>query len=78
MFILFFADSVKLQIDAMLAGLFRRFAKLNIFGETDAVGGGEYPVETDLAGVCDCFEVIRRKRRFATREENDYLSLRFE
>src|SRR6185369_12657538 len=57
---------------------FRGFAELEIFGEANAVRGGEYAIETDLLCVGDGVEIIRRERRLTAGEENDDLSSRFE
>ena len=78
MLVLFFADAVKLQVDAMLARGFCCFAKLDVFGETNSVGGGEYAIKPDLLCVRDCVEIVRRESRLATGEENDDLATRFE
>ncbi len=78
MLVLLFADAVKLQIDAVLSGCLRGFAKLDVFGEANAVRRREDAIETDLLRVSDGFEVVRRKRRLTAGEENDDLASRFE
>src|SRR5262249_50876964 len=55
-FVLLFTDTVKLQVDSVLSGRFGSFAELNVFGKTNAVGGCEDAIETDLLGVRDCLQ----------------------
>src|SRR5687767_12794196 len=74
MFVLLFADAIKLQVDAMLSGRLRSFAELNVFGEANAVCRRENSVKPDLLRVSDGIEVVRRKSRFTAGEENDYLA----
>ncbi len=78
MLVLFFAHAVKLQIDTVLAGCFGGLAKLNVFGKANSVGCRKDSIEADLLRVSDGFEIVRRKRRLAAREENDDLPLWFE
>ena len=61
MLVVFFVRAVKLQINAVLAGLFRGFAKLDILGVANAVGRGENAIKTDLLRVGDRVEKIRRQ-----------------
>src|SRR5688572_23852515 len=62
----------------MLTGRLRCLAELDVFGEANAVGRGENPVETDLLRISDGLEVIRRERRLTAGEENDHLASWFE
>src|SRR5438067_2268153 len=78
MFVLLFAHAVELQINTMLPGGLRRFAELNIFSKTNSVGCGQDAIETNLPGVSDGFQVVRRERGLATREQDNDLSFRFE
>src|SRR2546430_947999 len=48
MFVLLFADTVELQIDAVLTGCFCSFTELDVFSEADSVSRGENAIETDL------------------------------
>ena len=77
---LFFSslDAVKLQVDTVLSGCLRRFAKLDVFGETNSVRRGENSIEANLLRVRHCFQIVRRKRRLAAGEKNDDLAFRFE
>src|ERR1044072_6769984 len=63
-------------IHTVLPGGFRSFAELDVFGEANAVGCGEYAIETDLLGVFNGFQIIRRERRLTAGEENDDLPSR--
>ncbi len=78
MLVLFFAYAVKLQIDAVLSRSLGRFAKLDVFSEANAVGRSQDSVEADLLRVSNGLEVIGRKRRLTTGEENDDLAFWFE
>ncbi len=78
MLVLFFADSVELQINAMLAGSFCGFAEFQIFRIANTVRGRKNSVETNLARVINGFEEVRRKRRLAAGEKNNHLALWFE
>src|SRR5712692_5971069 len=62
MLVLLFANAVELQIDTVLAGGLRGFAKLKVFGETNSVGRGEDAIETNLLCVGDRLEIVRRER----------------
>src|SRR5258708_22071606 len=63
--VLLFADSVKLQIDTVLAGRFRGFAKLNVLGKANSVRRCQYAIEANLFRVRNSFKIVRRKRRLA-------------
>ena len=78
MLVVCFVRSVKLQVNAVLAGGFRGFAKFDVLGVSDAVGRGQNSVKTDLLRVCDSVQKIRRKRRLAAGEQNDDLTFRLE
>src|SRR5438552_3751233 len=78
MFVLLFANTIELQIDAMLARGLRGFAELNVFSETNSVRRREDAIETNLLGISDRVEIVRRDCRFAAREQDDDLAFRFE
>src|SRR5260221_13019039 len=61
--VLLFADAVKLQIDTVLAGRFRGFAKLKVFGKANSVRRCQYAIEANLFRVRNSFKIVRRKRR---------------
>src|SRR6266550_2969049 len=63
MFVLLFANAIELQIDAMLARGLRGFAELNVFSETNPVRRREDAIETNLLGISDRVEIVRRDRR---------------
>src|ERR1051326_8077433 len=78
MFVLLFADTVELEIDTVLARSFRGFAELDVFSETNSVGGREDAIETDLLRVSYCLKIVGRQCRFAAGEQNNDLSFRLE
>ena len=69
MFVVFLVRAVELQVNAVLAGLFRGLAKFDVLGVANAVGRGQDAVKTDLFGVSDGFEKVRCDGRFAAREQ---------
>ncbi len=58
MSILFFADPIELEIDAVLAGRFRGLAKLKVFGKANSVGRRQDSIEPDLLRISDRFKII--------------------
>ena len=76
--VLFLRNAVELQVNAVLPGLFRGLAEFDVLGIADAVGRGQDAVKTDLFGVRDGFEKMRRDGRLAARKQDDDLPARFE
>ena len=74
--VLFFRRAVELQISTMQAGFLRLAQEVLVLREADAVGGGQYSIESDLLCVPDGIEEMRRKRRLSSRKQNDDLTAR--
>src|SRR5260221_5647517 len=62
----------------MLPSRFRRLAKLDVLGITNAVGRRQNTVETDLFRVSDRFEKMWSDGGFTAREQDDDLTTRLE
>ena len=60
MLVLLFADAVELQVHAVLARGLCGFTKLDVFSKPDSVGCGQDAIETNLLGIRDRFQIIRR------------------
>src|SRR5258705_3014173 len=75
MLVLLFADAVKLKIHTVLPRSLGCLTKLNVLGETYAVGGRKNSVEANLLSVSDDFELVGRKSWFTTGKENNDLAL---
>ena len=78
MLVLFIACAVKLQVGAVKSGIARLTGELLALGKPDAIGRRQDPIETDLLGVGDGVEEMRRERRLAAGEQNDDLPAWFE
>src|SRR5262249_15284068 len=74
--VLFLANAVKLQINAVLSCSLCRFTKLKVFSKANSVGRCQNAIEPDLFRIGNCVEVIRRKSRLATRKQDNYLPAR--
>ena len=72
------ADAVELQIGVAEAGLSSGLGELLGLGELDAVGCGLYGVVTNLAGVGDGVEEVRRERGLAAGELHAHLTTRLD
>ncbi len=72
------ADAVELQVRIAQSGFGSRAAEFLALGELDTVGGRLDRVITDLAGIGDGVEEVRRQGRLATRELHRHLAPRLD
>ncbi len=71
------ANPVELQVGVPHSSFHRLLAEFKALGEFNSVGGGLHAVVSDLAGVANRVQEVRRKSRLATRELHRHLPLGF-